>query len=731
MLYITECSKVDRKYEFLTNCHMSACTQAMQSIENIDAFIHDRMRMLDTLLQNMEGMVYCNLYDEHWTMVFVSEGSLELTGYSPDDLLYNKVVSFEQIVLEEHRDLVRKSIAEAAKLGTRFDIEYCIRHANGNVIWVSERGNLIYNRHGEIQALEGYIQNITARKNAEQSLRETELRYRSIFENAIEGIFQTTPNGQYLVVNPALAKIYGYSSPEELMSALNNIQQQLYVVPERREEFVEVMAANGSVQNFQSLVYRKDKSTIWISENARMVHDELGNLLYYEGTVEDITERKGYEKKIEHQATHDSLTGLPNRYMLNDRLQQCMNFADRYSNKVAVAFLDLDQFKLINDSMGHEIGDQLLVIMSERLANCIREIDTVVRLGGDEFVILLSNIQKVDDIALSMQRVLSAVAKPCIINDLDFVVSCSIGISIYPDDGKDPNTLLKNADAALYKAKHAGRNNYQIYTQALNEDLTERVMIEYRLRLAIERGEFLLHYQPKVDFATGLISSAEALIRWQPPGEALIPPLKFIQIAEETGLIEKIGEWVLITACQKAKELQEKTGRMIPIAVNVSPRQFRQPNLAKIIKNVLEVTSLDPAYLELEITESTLIDDASKFIETLHALKKIGVKLAIDDFGTGYSSLAYLKDFPIDRLKIDKAFVSNLESDPANAAILKAIIVLGQSLGLKVIAEGVETAYQHEYLKGAGCDELQGYYFSKPLPAAQFEALLLSQFVEK
>ncbi|HSI28984.1 MAG TPA: EAL domain-containing protein, partial [Methylophilus sp.] len=394
----------------------------------------------------------------------------------------------------------------------------------------------------------------------------------------------------------------------------------------------------------------------------------------------------------------------------------------------AVAFLDLDQFKLINDSMGHEVGDQLLVIMSERLSNCIREIDTVVRLGGDEFVILLTNIQKVDDISLSMQRVLAAVAQPCIINDLDFVVSCSIGISIYPDDGMNPNTLLKNADSALYKAKHAGRNNYQIYTQELNEVLTERVKLEYRLRLAVERGEFLLHYQPKVDFATGLITSAEALIRWHPPGEELIPPLKFIQIAEETGLIEKIGEWVLITACQKANELKVKTGRSFPIAVNVSPRQFRQPNLAKMIKNVLDVTSLDPNCLELEITESTLIDDADKFIETLHALKKIGVKLAIDDFGTGYSSLSYLKDFPIDRLKIDKAFVSNLENDPANAAILKAIIVLGQSLGIKVIAEGVETAYQHEYLKSVGCDELQGYYFSRPLPACEFEALLLSQY---
>ncbi|HSH71432.1 MAG TPA: EAL domain-containing protein [Methylophilaceae bacterium] len=707
---------------------MNLPSPKIKSVENMDVFIHDRMRMLDSLLDNLQGMVYCCLCDEHWTMLFVSQGCKALTGYAAEDLLANKMISFEEMILPEYREFSRNAVDTAATAGTNFEVEYCIRHADGHVVWVLERGNLIYDEHGEPKALEGFIQNITDRKTVEASLRETEVRYRSIFENAIEGIFQTSPTGQYLVVNPALARIYGYQSPDDLMSALNNIQQQLYVSPERRDEFVVAMAEHGNVHNFQSLVYRKDRSTIWISENARMVHDQAGKLLYYEGTVEDITERKSYEKKIEHQATHDSLTGLPNRYMLNDRLQQCMNFADRYKNKLAVAFLDLDQFKLINDSMGHEVGDQLLVIMSERLSNCIREIDTVVRLGGDEFVILLTNIQKVDDISLSMQRVLTAVAQPCIINDLDFVVSCSIGISIYPDDGMNPNTLLKNADSALYKAKHAGRNNYQIYTQELNEVLTERVKLEYRLRLAVERGEFLLHYQPKVDFATGLITSAEALLRWQPPGEELIPPLKFIQIAEETGLIEKIGEWVLITACQKAKELKVKMGRSIPIAVNVSPRQFRQPSLARMIKNVLDVTSLDPNCLELEITESTLIDDADKFIETLHALKKIGVKLAIDDFGTGYSSLAYLKDFPIDRLKIDKAFVSNLENDPANAAILKAIIVLGQSLGIKVIAEGVETAYQHGYLKSVGCDELQGYYFSRPLPACEFEALLLSQY---
>lgn len=693
---------------------------------NLDHLLQDRLRFLNTILDNLQGMVYCNLYDEHWTMIFVSEGSKSLTGYNPDMLIHNKVISYEQVIVEEYRQMVRETIAKAVKLRTSFEVEYCIRHKDGRTVWVAERGSPIYNELGEALALEGHVQDISARKNVEQSLRDAERRFRSIFENAIEGIYQTTAGGQYLVVNPALAYMYGYSSAQELMSALNNIQKQLYVDPHRREEFVKELLEQKNLKNFQSQVYRRDGSIIWISENAHMVHDESGNFLYYEGTVEDITEHKNYEKKIEHLATHDSLTGLPNRHMLSDRLQQCINYAVRGQHKVAVAFLDLDQFKLINDSLGHEVGDQLLIIIAERLTKCLRQSDTVVRLGGDEFVMLLPNVHEIEDSTVSMQRVLNAVAQPCIINNLNFVVSCSIGISIFPDDASNPNILLKHADAAMYEAKHAGRNNYQIYTQKVNDESSNRVNIEYRLRGALERGEFVLHYQPKLDFKSGTICGAEALIRWAAPGEELISPSNFIQIAEETGLIEKIGEWVLVTACLKAKEMQQKLGVPFPISVNVSPRQFKQPNLAEMIKKVLDVTQLNPECLELEITESTLINDAPKFIETLHLLKKLGVKLAIDDFGTGYSSLAYLKNFPVDRLKIDKLFVKNSEHDAANAAILKAIIVVGQSLKLKVIAEGVETADQYEYLESMNCDELQGYYFSKPLAAANFEDFVYS-----
>jgi EAL domain-containing protein (putative c-di-GMP-specific phosphodiesterase class I) len=339
-------------------------------------------------------------------------------------------------------------------------------------------------------------------------------------------------------------------------------------------------------------------------------------------------------------------------------------------------------------------------------------------------VLLLTSLNKIEDISESMLRVLSAVAEPCKIQERDFVVSCSIGISIYPDDGGDTATLLKFADSAMYKSKHSGRNNYQFYTEELNQRLMERLDVELRLRQGLEKEEFLLHYQPKIELANGKICGAEALIRWQPAGEGMVSPASFIPIAEETGQIEDIGRWVLLKACQQAVELNARHNLQLPIAVNMSPRQFRQSGLVSLVKKVLETSGLNPACLELEITESSLVHNTGSFIKTLHELKALGVKLAIDDFGTGYSSMAYLKDFPVDRLKIDQVFVSHLETEPSNAAILKAIVALGHSLGMKVIAEGVETAYQQAYLHGIGCDELQGYYFSKPITFDGLERLL-------
>lgn len=688
--------------------------------------LSDRERMLSTLMSNLKGMVYCCLLDEHWTMLFVSNGCFELTGYPFEDLLFNYNISYELITYEDDRQWVREQIELAINQRKHYELEYRIKHADGSIRWVLESGCPLFNEQGEFEALEGFIQDITGRKQSEQLAYEAEQRYRSIFENAINGIYQTSPSGQYIDINPALVKIYGYDSKNELINSICDIQQQLYVDADKRTEFIRLIDSQGFVQNFEAQVYRKNGDIIWISENAHEVRDTDGKLMFYEGTVEDISERKRYEKEIEYQATHDSLTGLPNRTLLADRIQQCMSFANRYQKKLAVAFVDLDQFKLINDSMGHDVGDQLLITMANRLVSCLRETDTVIRLGGDEFVLLLTSLEKIEDIAQSMQRILNAVAEPYVTKERDFIVSCSIGISIYPEDGHDPNTLLKYADSAMYKAKKSGRNNFQFYTRELNKVLTERMEIEYLLRHAIENEEFILYYQPKIELATGKICGFEALIRWQPSKETIIQPWKFIPIAEETGQIEEIGAWVINTACNMAVKFNQLLKQPIPVAVNVSPKQIKHINLMDTVASILGRTQLEPQYLELEITESSLVEDTKNFIKTLQNLKSLGVKLAIDDFGTGYSSMAYLKDFPVDRLKIDKVFVSNLETEKTNIAILKAIIALGHSLGLKVVAEGVETAYQQAFLHGIGCDELQGYYFSKPLPANLFEELLIT-----
>lgn len=679
---------------------------------------------LSILINQLDGIFYQGSANDCWTFSFLSNGCYVITGYPAEDLINNKFVNFKSLVLEETFAAADAVICEAINARKNFDIEYAIRHAEGKIVWLKERGMPITDNQGNVTGIQGFIQDITSYKNTLCSLQQTEERYRSIFENAVEGIFQTSPEGQYLAVNPALANIYGYESADALIENLRDIQQELYVDSKRREEFVREMDIHGMVQNFESLVYKKDKSMIWISENARKVYNAAGELQYYEGMVEDITERKLYESRIQHQANHDSLTGLPNRYLLYDRLQQNMLLCERNQTSLAVVFLDLDHFKIVNDSMSHEIGDKLLVLIAQRITKSIRSVDTIARLGGDEFVILLANLQDAQDYLQTVERIIACVAEPCHISHHTFNVSCSIGISLYPTHAQQASELLKNADLALYEAKRLGRNTYQLYTPALNKALIERVRMEKSLKAAIQHQEFLLHYQPKVCFKTGKIMGAEALIRWQTSDGKMIPPIQFIEVAEETGLITEIGTWVLIEACRVAAKWKAQANHAISMAVNVSHKQFSDPNFIMLLQQALQESGLNPQHLELEITENLAAENVTSFIEKLTALKKLGVKLAIDDFGTGYSSLAYLKNFPVDCLKIDRAFVSKLESEHSNIAILKAIIVLGQSLGMNIVAEGVETDYQRDFLKSIHCDIYQGYLFSKPIPEQDFLVLL-------
>jgi diguanylate cyclase (GGDEF)-like protein len=436
-------------------------------------------------------------------------------------------------------------------------------------------------------------------------------------------------------------------------------------------------------------------------------------------------ERKRSEDRIHFMANHDALTGLPNRTLLQDRLTQAVLYAKRYDRWATVVFLDLDNFKFVNDSLGHNVGDELLKIVANRMASCVRATDTVVRLGGDEFVILLFDQPKsADIISATLQKVRAAIAEPIRVEGHDLSVTCSIGLANYPNDGTDADSLLANADAAMYRAKETGRDNFQFYTPELNTKVHEKFLLQKELRSAIVRSEFVIHYQPQVDLRTGRIFAVEALIRWLHPTLGMVPPIKFIPMAEETGLIVPIGDWVLLAACRQNKAWQDAGLPPMTICVNVSARQFKERNWVSRVAGALRESGMEAKYLELELTESLIMQDVEQAVATMRELQVLGVQLSVDDFGTGYSSLAALKNFPVARLKIDKSFICDILTNESDRAVASAVISLGQKLNLRVIAEGVETEDQVTFLRENNCDEMQGYHFSRPIPALGIENLI-------
>jgi diguanylate cyclase (GGDEF)-like protein/PAS domain S-box-containing protein len=472
------------------------------------------------------------------------------------------------------------------------------------------------------------------------------------------------------------------------------------------------------------VLIRRDGLESAIEDSAAPIHDRGGRVIGAVIVFHDVSAARAMSSQMTHSAQHDVVTNLPNRLLLNDRITQSIALARRQNRPIAVIFLDLDRFKYINDSLGHATGDKLLQSVSKRLLAGVRNSDTVSRLGGDEFVILLSEIAYPEDAATSANKILHSLSVPHSIEGQDLHIDGSIGISVYPEDGEDAEMLIKNADTAMYHAKENGRNNFQFFKAEMNEKAVERQSLEGSLRRALERKEFLLHYQPKVNLETGEITGVEALIRWWQPDRGLVPPSQFVPIAEDCGLIIQIGRWVLREACRQAKAWQDAGLPLVPITVNVSAVEFRDKGFVESVRTTLSETGLEARYLGLELTEGVLMEDAESTASVLQELKVMGVHLAVDDFGTGYSSLSYLRQFPIDVLKIDQSFVNQITADPDDSSIVSAIINMGKSLKHLVVAEGIETQEQRAYLQAQRCAEGQGYLFSRPLAAAQFAQLL-------
>jgi len=472
------------------------------------------------------------------------------------------------------------------------------------------------------------------------------------------------------------------------------------------------------------VLIRRDGSEIPVEDSVSQIHDRRGQATGAVIVLRDVSAARAFAQQMAHSAQHDFLTGLPNRMLLNDRVGQAIVLAKRHAKRVAVLFLDLDGFKHINDSLGHPIGDKLLQSVAQRLVGCVRDSDTVSRQGGDEFVVLLSEVEHVEEVAAAAGRLLRAVAAAHSIDLHDLQINSSIGVSIYPDDGLDAETLIKNADTAMYQAKENGRQSYQFFKSVMNVRAVERQSIEGSLRRALERQEFSLHYQPKIDLRTGAITGAEALIRWMHPTRGAVSPAQFIPIAEDCGLMLPIGAWVFREACNQARAWVDAGLPATKMAVNVSAMEFRNEHFLDGLLTILTETGLDPRSLELELTESVLMKRAESAASILQTLREAGVQVAVDDFGTGYSSLSYLSKFPIDALKIDQSFVRNLSTSKHDAIIVNAVIGMARSLKLRVVAEGVETPEQLAFLQAHQCDEAQGYYFSRPVPPQQFARLL-------
>jgi diguanylate cyclase (GGDEF)-like protein/PAS domain S-box-containing protein len=677
--------------------------------------------ILETALDAFVGM------NSKGTIVDWNAQAAATFGWSREEALGQ--LFFHVVIPERHRATYEKgpqyflASGEDAVLNKRIEItalrrdghEFPIELAISPILW------------GETRLFTAFVRDITARKNMEEALFVEKERAQVTLNSIGDAVACTDISGNITFLNLVAEKMTGWSHKEAEGRPMADVLEILDATSRKANPNpMGLLVDENRTMHLpsNSILIRQDGLEIPIEDSVAPIHDRKGQATGAVIVFRDVSAARAMTLQLAHSAEHDVLTGLPNRALLNDRVNQAIILASRHMKKVGVLFLDLDGFKHINDSLGHLTGDKLLQSISKRLGDCVRASDTVSRQGGDEFVVLLSEMEHSEDAAVTARRLLQAIADAHFINQQDLHVTTSIGVSVYPDDGLDAETLIKNADTAMYQAKENGRQNYQFFKSSMNERAVERQSIEEGLRRALERNEFTLHYQPKVNLMTGRITGAEALLRWTHPSRGLVSPAQFIPVAEDCGLILPIGNWVLREACKQARAWVGAGLSLTTIAVNISAMEFRNELFLEGVFEILKETGLDPRFLELELTESVLMKRVEATGSILKTLRAAGVQLAVDDFGTGYSSLSYLRKFPIDALKIDQSFIRQITTSPDETSIVTAIISMGRSLGLRVIAEGVETREELAFLQAHECEEAQGYYFSRPLPLEPFIKLL-------
>jgi len=674
-------------------------------------------RFADTIELAAVGIAHVDAAGRY---VNVNRWMCDLLGYTREELLGMTVKQVSHPDDKNVADVVRAKM-RSGEIGS-FQMEKRYLRKDGTTVWVGL--TISVQRDADGRALDdiSIIQDISPRKHAEIATRRSEQRFRSLVELSSDWYWEMDTDmrftafegrgadGRYVPARLVLGCRAWEIPGADRTCDWDGMRSRL----ERREAF----------RDFEYSYTNRQGRRFHVSVSGEAMFDEDGTFLGYRGTSRDISLRKQAEARIRYLATHDELTGLPNRVMFSELLNHVLHTARRAGRRFAVLFIDLDRFKFINDSLGHEAGDSLLREVAMRLKSSLRSSDVVARLGGDEFVVLLPDLDEGDQASTVARKLLSAVIKPVEIGGQEWRVTASIGVSTFPDDAHDEPSLMKHADIAMYHAKEEGKNNFQFYDGRLKARSLERLTLETHLRRAIERDELSLHYQAKLELASNRIAGVEALLRWNSAELGAVTPARFIPVAEETGLILSIGKWVLRTACRQLVAWQHAGLPPVRVAVNLSPRQLSDPNLVSDVRAVLADTGMRPDLLELEVTESSVMHSIDRAIEVLSALKAMGVRLAIDDFGTGYSSLAQLKRFPIDTLKVDRSFIRDIPGDAEDRAIAEAIIAMGRTLSLTVVAEGVETIEQQNFLRERSCDQMQGYYFSRPVSAGEFADLL-------